>query len=152
MQSTSTSVADYLAELPADRKAAITAVRTVIRKNLPKGLVEQMQYGMITYVVPHQRYPAGYHCNPKDALPFASLASQKNHMALYLMTVSQSPEMAEWLTEQFALAGKKLDMGKSCIRFKKVESLPLDVIGEAMARVSVDDYIAAYEAILAKRK
>ena len=152
MQSTSTSVADYLAELPADRKAAITAVRTVIRKNLPKGLVEQMQYGMITYVVPHQRYPAGYHCNPKDALPFASLASQKNHMALYLMTVSQSPAMTEWLTEQFALAGKKLDMGKSCIRFKKVESLPLDVIGEAMARVSVDEYIAAYEAILAKRK
>ncbi len=152
MQSTATSVADYLAELPADRKVAITALRTVIRKNLPKGLVEQMQYGMITYVVPHKRYPAGYHCNPKDPLPFASLASQKNHMALYLMTVYQSPEMAEWLKEQFASAGKKLDMGKSCIRFKKLEALPLDVIGEAMARVSVDDYIAAYEAVLAKRK
>ena len=91
MTSAATSVTDYLDQLPPDRQAAIKAVRAVIRKNLPKGFAEQMQYGMITYVVPHKLYPAGYHCNPKDPLPFASLASQKNHMALYLQTVYQSP-------------------------------------------------------------
>ena len=152
MQSTATSVSGYLAELPADHRTAISAVLAVIRKNLPKGFAEVMQYGMISYVVPHALYPAGYHCNPKDPLPFASLAAQKNHMALYLMTVYQSPEMAEWLTAEFALRGKKLDMGKSCIRFKKLEALPLDVIGEAIARVPLAEYVKRYEAALAKRK
>lgn len=141
MQSPASSVVEYLAELPADRQAAIKAVRAVIRKHLPKGIVEQMQYGHIGYVVPHKLYRAGYHCNPKDPLPFASLASQKNHMALYLMTAYGWPGMADWIKQQFALRGKKLDMGKSCIRFKKLTDLPLDVIGEAVARVSVADYI-----------
>ena len=148
MTSTATSVTDYLDQLPPDRQAAIKAVRAVIRKNLPKGFAEQMQYGMITYVVPHKLYPAGYHCNPKDPLPFASLASQKNHMALYLQTVYQSPAMADWLKEQFALHGKKLDMGKSCVRFKKLEALPLDVIGEAIALVPLAEYVRRYEEVL----
>lgn len=146
MTSTATTVKEYLAELPPDRREALEAVRAVIRKNLPKGFAEQMQYGMITYVVPHKLYPAGYHCKPSDPLPFASLASQKSHMALYLMTVYFSPEMPEWLKAQFALRGKKLDMGKSCIRFKKLEALPLDLVGEAIAKVPLKDYIRLYEA------
>ena len=142
------TVTDYLAALPADRQAAVKAVRAVIRKNLPKGFVEQMQYGMIGYVVPHKLYPAGYHCKPEEPLPFAGLASQKNYMSLYLMSVYFSPTLLAWLKEQFALKGKKLDMGKCCLRFKKLEDLPLDVIGELIARVPVSDYIRQYESNL----
>ena len=145
MQSKAATVTDYLNELPEDRCEAIAKVRAVIRKNLPKGFAEQMSYGMIGYAVPHKLYPAGYHCDPKQPLPFAGLASQKNHMSLYLMTVYQSPSMEKWLREQFQTRGKKLDMGKSCIRFKKLEDLPLDVIGQAVARVSLADYITNYE-------
>ena len=145
MQSKAGTVADYLNELPKDRREAIAKVRAVIRKNLPKGFVEQMSYGMIGYAVPHELYPAGYHCDPKQPLPFAGLASQKNHMALYLMTVYQSPDLELWLRQQFQARGKKLDMGKSCIRFKKLEDLPLEVIGEVVGRVSLADYIIHYE-------
>ena len=153
MQSPATTVAQYLAELPAERQTPIKTIRAVIRKNLPKGFEETMQYGMITYVVPHKLYPAGYHCKPSDALPFASLASQKNYMSLYLMTVYQKQGgMSDWMLEQFAARGKKLDMGKSCIRFKKLEDLPLDVIGEAIARVPLDEYVRRYEAILGKKR
>ena len=148
MTSPATSVTDYLAALPADRQAALKAVRAVIRKSLPKGLAEQMQYGMIGYVVPHKLYPAGYHCKPEEPLPFAGLASQKNYMSLYLMAVYFSPTLLDWLKEQFPLKGKKLDMGKSCLRFKKLEDLPLDVIGEVIARVPVADYIRQYESNL----
>ena len=148
MQCSATSVADYLAALPADRQAAVKAVRAIIRKNLPKGFAEQMQYGMIGYVVPHKLYPAGYHCKPEEPLPFAGLASQKNYMSLYLMSVYFSPALLDGLKEQFALMGKKLDMGKSCLRFKKLEDLPLDVIGELIARVPVADYIRQYESNL----
>jgi hypothetical protein len=145
MQSNAATVAEYLKELPADRRAAIAKVRDTIRKHLPKGFAEQMSYGMIGYVVPHRLYPAGYHCDPKQPLPFASLASQKNYMALYLMTISQDSRLEAWLREQFQARGKKLDMGKCCIRFRKVEDLPLEVIGEAIARVPVADYIMSYE-------
>ena len=150
MQSKAATVAEYLEELPEERRAAISKVRAAIRKNLPKGYEEQMGYGMICYVVPHRLYPAGYHCNPKQPLPYASLASQKQYMALYLMCVYQDPKSENWIREQFKARGKKLDMGKSCIRFKKLEDLPLDVVGEAFKRVSVADYIQRYEAILAK--
>jgi len=145
MQSEAKTVADYIEELPEDRRAAISKIRSVIKKNLPKGFVEQMSYGMIGYVVPHKLYPAGYHCDPKQPLGFAALASQKNYMALYLMTVYQGAGMEAWLRDQFAAKGKKPDMGKSCIRFKKIEDAPLDVIGEAIARVSVADFIMGYE-------
>lgn len=148
MQSPAKSVTEYLAALPPERQAAIKAVRAVIRQNLPPGYAEQMQYGMIGYVVPHKLYPAGYHCKPEEPLPFAHLASQKNYMSLYLMTVYFSASMLAWVKEQFALHGKKLDMGKSCIRFKKLDDLPLEVIGAAIARVPVDEYISSYEAIL----
>ena len=123
-----------------------------MRKNLPKGMAEAMNYGMIGYVVPHKHYPAGYHCDPKTPLPFAGLASQKGHISVYLMAVYMSPGMEEWLREAFAKAGKKLDMGKSCIRFKKLEDVPLQVIGEAMARLSMADYIMLYEDGLKSRR
>lgn len=145
MQSKATTVDQYMKQLPADRRAALEAVRKVVRKNLGKGYVEAMQYGMIGYQVPHSIYPAGYHCDPKQPLPFAGLASQKNHMSLYMMCCYGQPENEARLRKGFAAAGKKLDMGKSCIRFRKVEDLALDVIGDTIKRVPVKDYLAWYE-------
>lgn len=152
MQSKAATVAEYLNELPDDRRAAITKVRQVIRKNLPKGIAEGMQYGMIGYFVPHKIYPAGYHCDPKQPLPFAGLASQKGHMSLYLCTLYQNPELEEWFKAKFAESGKKPDMGKGCVRFKKLADLPLDVVGAAVGRMTVDEVVANYEAQRAKSK
>ena len=148
MISKAKTVEDYLATLPEDRRAAIQAVRKVILKNLDKGYAEGMQYGMIGYHVPHSVYPPGYHCDPKQPLPFAGLAAQKNHMAVYLMCIYGSPAHDGWFRKQWAKTGKKLDMGKSCIRFKRLDDLALDVIGQAVARVPVKDFIAHYEAHL----
>jgi hypothetical protein len=145
MQSKATTVAKYLAELPADRRAAVDAVRKTILKNLDKGFEEGMCYGMIGYYVPHSIYPAGYHCDPKQPLPYAGLASQKNYMSVYLMSVYAEGVEENWLRDQFKKAGKKLDMGKCCIRFKKLEDLPLDAIGEAIRRVPVKQCVAQYE-------
>lgn len=150
MQSKATTVAAYLASLPADRRAALTAVRKAILANLDDDYEEGMD-GMISYHVPHRVFPDGYHCDPKQPLPFAGLASQKQYMSLYLMTAySQSGEEA-WLRKSFAAAGKKLDMGKCCIRFKRLEDLPLDVIGEAIRRVPAKAYVAHYVRTLAER-
>ncbi len=140
MQSKATTVEDYLAELPEDRRAAIAAVRAVILKNLDKDFEEGMQYGMIGYYVPHRVFPAGYHCDPRQPLPFAALASQKNYMAIYLMAVYGDASRSKWFREAWARSGKKLDMGKSCVRFKKLDDLPLDVIGKAIARVAAKKY------------
>jgi hypothetical protein len=148
MQSKAATVEQYLAELPEDRRATLSKVRQVIRKNLPKGVAEGMSYGMIGYFVPHKIYPPGYHCDPKQPLHYASLGAQKNHMSLHLMCFYMNADLQAWLQERFKASGKKLDMGKSCIRFKKLDDLPLDVIGEAVAKVPVDKYIAVYEAIL----
>ncbi|MFI4860782.1 MAG: DUF1801 domain-containing protein [Phycisphaerales bacterium JB063] len=145
MQSKATTVAQYLKELPDDRRKAIAKLRSVIKKNLPKGFEEGMQYGMIGYYVPHKLYPNGYHCDPKQPLPFASIASQKNHMALYTMTVYSNPDIQAWFTKAWTAAGHKLDMGKSCIRFKKIEDVPLDVVGQLFTKVSVEQYIELYE-------
>jgi hypothetical protein len=110
MQSKAKTVADYLKSLPEERRKAMAAVRDVILKNLPEGYEEIMQYGMISYVVPHSIYPDGYHCNPEQPLPYACLASQKNHMSLYLMTVYGQKEIEAWFRREFKAAGKKLDM------------------------------------------
>jgi hypothetical protein len=142
------TVSEYLAELPADRRAALQAVRKVIRANLDKDYEEGMQYGMISYCVPHRVYPPGYHCDPTVPLLYAALASQKNHMAVYLMCVYGHEETASWFKEAWAKTGKKLDMGKSCVRFKKIEDVALDVIGQAIARVPAKKYVARYEAVL----
>ena len=146
MQSQAKTVVEYLAELPEDRRVAISAIRDVILKNLPEGYEEGMQYGMIGYFVPHSLYPAGYHCDPAQPLPFASLASQKNHMAIYLMCIYGSEKHKQWFSEAWLKTGKKLDMGKSCVRFKKLEDVPLKVVGQAIKKVSAKKYIASYEA------
>ena len=157
MQSKATAVEDYLAELPADRREAIETVRKVILKNLDKKYQECIQYGVIGYVLPLSVYPKGYHCTPNTPLPFAGLASQKNYMSFYLPFVycgcgldDPSSEHADWLREEWAKTGKKLDMGKSCIRFRKLEDLPLDVIGKAIKRVPVKMYIQYVEDSLAR--
>ena len=148
MQSKAATVQQYLSGLPADRRAAIQAVRDVILKNLDKDYAEGMQYGMIGYCVPHSIFPAGYHCDPRQPLPFAGLASQKNHMSIYLMCTYGNSEHAEWFRHAWAKTGKKLDMGKACVRFKKLEDLALDVIGEAIRRVPAKKYIEHYQAAM----
>jgi hypothetical protein len=144
-------VKEYLARLPAERRAAIEAVRKVILQNLDDDYQEGMQYGMIGYFVPHSVYPAGYHCDPKQPLPFAGLASQKNHMSLYLMCIYGITGQSEWFRKEWAKTGKKLDMGKSCIRFKKLDDLALPLIGRAISRVPAKKFIAQYEAIFKDR-
>jgi uncharacterized protein YdhG (YjbR/CyaY superfamily) len=145
MQSNAKSVAEYLASLPEDRRAIVSAVRDVINKNLPKGYAESMQYGMIGWSVPHSAYPAGYHCDPRQPVPFAGLASQKAYVSLYLMCSYGMDEERQHLIEGFAKAKKKLDMGKGCIRFKKLADLPLDVVGRAIKRVPLARFLAHYE-------
>lgn len=142
------TVAEYLASLPEDRRKALGAVRRTIKKNLSKGYKEGIQYGVIGYFVPHSVFPAGYHCDPNEPLPFAGLASQKNHMAIYLMCLYGDPKQEKWFRDAWAKTGKKLDMGKSCIRFKKIEDVALDVLGEAIRRVPAEQYVASYEANL----
>jgi len=152
MQSRAKTVDEYLDELPEDRREALEAVRAVILKNLDRrGYEEGMQYGMIGYYVPHRVYPDGYHCDPKQPLPFLGLASQKNHMAFYAMGLYTSPEDEAWFREAWAKTGKKLDMGKACVRFKKIEDVPLDVIGRAVRRMPAKKLIAQYEGTLSKR-
>jgi hypothetical protein len=139
------TVEEYLAALPEDRREALQAVRKVILKNLPKGYEEGIQYGMIGYFVPHSIYPDGYHCDPKQPLPFASIASQKNHMAVYLFCIYCGPQGKDRFVKEWKATGKKLDMGASCVRFKKLEDVPLDVLGAAIKRMRVKDFIAFYE-------
>lgn len=146
-----TSVSEYLESLPEDRRSALQRVMTVIRENLPEGYEEGMQYGMVGYYVPHSLYPAGYHTNPKEPVPFLSLASQKNHMALYMMCV-YAGQNEEAFREAWKASGKKLDMGKSCVRFKKVDDLALDVIGEWIRGVPVAQFVADYEAMKPKKR
>jgi hypothetical protein len=142
VKSDATSVEGYLASLPAERRAAIGAVRDAVLAQLPTGFEEVMQYGMISYVVPLRRYPGTYNGQP---LAVASLANQKNHMALYLMGVYGDDDARQWLRERWTATGRKLDMGKSCVRFKRLDDVPLDLVGEAIARTSVEDFIARYE-------
>jgi len=152
MASQATTVEGYLQALPPDRRAAISAVRQVILANLPAGYEECMSYGMIGYVVPHSLYPAGYHCNPKLPLPYANLGSQKNHMAIHLCSVYGDADTTRWFQKAWKASGKKLDMGKACVRFKKLEDVPLDVIGQVIARTPVKKYIASIEKALASRR
>jgi len=148
MQSKATTVDAYLAELPDDRRAAIQAVRQVMLANLDPDFEEGIGYGMIGYCVPHRLFPPGYHCDPDRPLPFAALASQKNHMSLYLMFAYDDSDDAKWLRAAWQRAGKKLDMGKCCIRFKKIDDVPLDVLAEACRRVPARAWAAHYAALL----
>src|SRR6476620_6246537 len=137
MQSQAHTVAQYNAALPDDRKEAINKMRSAIRDNLPQGFSESMAYGMIGYGVPHSIYPAGYHCDPKLPLPFISIASQKNFIALYHMGMYADPELLKWFVAEYPKHCRyKLDMGKSCVRFKKIDDIPYALIGELVAKVS----------------
>jgi uncharacterized protein YdhG (YjbR/CyaY superfamily) len=152
MPAAPSTVEEYLAALPKDRREALDAIRKVIRKNLPKGYEEGIQYGMIGYFVPHSLYPAGYHCDPKQPLPFVHLASQKNHMAIYLFCLYMDEEAMERFTTAWQQTGKKLDMGKSCVRFKKLDQVALDVVADAIRAIPVKDFVAHYDASRPKKK
>lgn len=143
------TIEEYIAGLPEDRAEQITRLRELILQRLPEGYAEEMDFGMIAYVIPLETYPDTYNGHP---LMYAALASQKRHMSLYLMNVYGDGETLRWFTEGFAAAGKKLDMGKACVRFRKLDDLPLDLIGKAIARTSVAEYIASYQASRAAMK
>lgn len=140
------SVEEYMNQLAGDRKLAIEKLREIILNNIPKGFEETISYKMIGYVVPHSIYPEGYHCNTKLPLPFISLASQKSHIAIYHMGIYANQNLMDWFVEEFPKhSKKKLDMGKSCIRFKKVEDIPYELIGELVSKMTVEDWVAIYE-------
>jgi Domain of unknown function (DU1801) len=150
MQSNAKTVDEYLLTLPDERGEIMAALRNAIKRNLPKGFEETMQYGMISYVVPHKLYPAGYHCKPSDALPFMSIASQKNHIAVYHMAVYEGA-LQEWFVNAWKkTSDKKLDMGKSCIRFKNAEDVPVKLIGELASKMSPKQWIDVYERTIKK--
>jgi len=145
------TVDEYIAQLPEERKSVITKLRKIILTNISTGFEEMINYGMIGYVVPHSVYPAGYHCNTTLPLPFINLASQKNFIALYHMGIYANPDLLEWFkTEYSKHSTSKLDMGKSCIRFKKMEQIPFDLIGELVQKMTCDDWIKLYEDQLIK--
>jgi uncharacterized protein YdhG (YjbR/CyaY superfamily) len=142
VSSSATSIQDYLAELPEERRKAIGAVRKTIRKNLPKGFAECMQYGMISYVVPLKRFPETYN---KQPLAYISLASQKNHMAVYLMGIYGDEKLRQWFERAYKRTKKRMDVGKCCVRFKTLDDLPLEIIGEAASAMDVDGFVSLYE-------
>lgn len=146
MQSNATSVEAYLAGLPAERQAPMEQLRQVILANIPAGFQEGMGYGMLGFVVPHALYPSGYHCDPKLPLPFVSIASQKNNISLYHMGIYADSALLEWFVNAYPRHCKsKLDMGKSCIRFKKMDQIPYALIGELMQKITVEKWIEMYE-------
>lgn len=142
------SVAAYLAALPPDRRAALEKLRAVIRKNLDSKFEEGIQYGAIGYYVPHKVYPPGYRCDPRQPLPLGGIASRKQYMTLAFMHLYGGSEHEQWFRKAWTAAGKKLDMGKCCVRFKSIDDVPLDVVGEAVRRLTADQYVAYYETAL----
>lgn len=149
MKSSAATVQDYLASLPTDRRAGIEAIRKVILKNLDRDYEECMLYGMIGYAVPHRVWPTGYHCDPTKPLMMAALASQKDNLTVYLMSVYGDKSERAWFERAWAKSGKRLNMGGSCVRFKKVEDAALDVIGEAIRRMPAKAYVEGYVKTLA---
>ena len=140
------TVEEYISKVPEDRKAAITKLRETVKSNLPKGFEEGIGYKMIAFYVPHSKYPSGYHCDPKLPLPFINIASQKNFVALYHSGVYADKNLLDWFVTEYPKHVKtKLDMGKSCIRFKKVENIPYELIGELCQKMTVDQWVALYE-------
>lgn len=139
-------IEDYMAKLPPDRQPVLERLRQTVLSNLPDGFDECISYGMIGYVVPHALYPSGYHCDPSLPLPFINLASQKNYVAVYHMGIYASPELLDWFVSEYpSQCKRKLDMGKSCIRFKKMDDVPYNLIGELAGRMSVEGWIDLYE-------
>lgn len=146
MKSNAENPESYIEQLPEDRKEAVSRLRKTILNNLPEGFTEEMNYGMIGYVVPKSIYPNGYHANPKLPLPFINIASQKNFIALYHLGIYADEELLKWFqNEYFNLLHKKVDMGKSCIRFKKADEIPFELIGQLVAKMNLQDWINLYE-------
>ena len=151
MQSSAKSPEEYLDSLPDDRKSVMEKLRNTIIENLPKGFQESMGYGMLGWSVPHAMYPKGYHCDPKIPLPFLSIASQKNFIAVYHMGIYSDPDLLNWFTSEYPKYVKtKLDMGKSCIRFKKPDQIPFELIGELVQKMTPADWILKYEEALSR--
>ena len=149
MQYTSTNIQDYFDQIPEERKEGFKRLFETFKNHLPKGFSEQISYGHVSFVVPFSIYPKGYHCDASQPLPFISLASQKNHIAVYHMGIYMNNEILDWFVAEFPkYSKKKLDMGKSCIRFKKVEDIPFDLLGELASKISVDEYVNLYESLL----
>ena len=143
---------EYISSLPEERKIYMEKLRNVILKNLPKGFEEGMNYGMMGYYVPHAIYPKGYHCKPSDPLPFMGFASQKNTINFYHMGIYANKDLYDWFVAEYPkYSTRKLDMGKSCIRFKKFDEIPFDLIGELVTKISVEDWIATYESAFLKK-
>jgi len=148
MQSDAATVPEYLASLPDDRHAALTKVRAVIRRHLPKGIVESMNWGMITYEVPLKTYPDTYNGQP---LAYAALASQKNHMSVYLMGIYGDDALRQQFEDAYRATGKRMDVGKSCVRFRKLDDLPLEVIGDAVGAMTLEQFLALHDAAASLR-
>lgn len=146
MQYQASTPDEYFVQLPSDRIEPMIKLRETILANLPNGFSEATGYGMVGYAVPHSIYPAGYHCDPKQPLPFIGIASQKNFIAFYHMGIYAEPQLLEWFVNEYPKHVKsKLDMGKSCVRFKKVDQIPYELIGELVQKMSVEEWIALYE-------
>ena len=143
------TVDEYISKLPEERQEVVSKIRLVIQDNLPEGFEECINYKMIGYVVPHSLYPDGYHCDPKLPLPFINVASQKNYVALYHSGIYNSEELLNWFTEEYPKHSKrKLDMGKSCVRFKKMDDIPYELIGELVSKMTPQDWISRYEEVV----
>ncbi len=152
MRSDASTVEEYLATVPADRLPAMKKLRAIFKKNLPKGFKETMNYGMIGYVVPHSLYPKGYHCDPKQPLPFINIASQKNGISIYHMGIYGDAKLLQWFQAEHKKASpKKLDMGKSCIRYKHPDDIPYELITELAKKVSPGEYIDRVEKLWVKK-
>ncbi len=146
MQSKAVTVEEYIDSLPEERKKVIISLRKEILKNLPKGFSEEMSYGMIGYVVPLKTYPDGYQCNPKLPLPFINIASQKNYIAMHHMGLYGIKELLKWFVDEYPKhSDTKLDMGKGCIRFKKLDKIPFELIGKLASKITPEKWITAYE-------
>ncbi|OKP79994.1 hypothetical protein A3844_27710 [Paenibacillus helianthi] len=153
MKYESASPEEYISQLPEERREAIMKLRQILKDNLPVGFQETMSYGMITYVVPHQLYPPGYHVNPDQPLPFVSIASQKNFIALYHMGIYMVPGLLAWFKEEYPRhVQTRLDMGKSCVRFKKTNSIPYDLIAQLSSKITVDEYVRMVESEVKRAK
>lgn len=151
MKANGTTVKEILANVPEERAEAFNRLHQTIIENLPEGFEAAISYGGLGYVVPHSLYPCGYHCKPEEPLPFAGIASQKNSVNLYHMGIYSDPELMKWFTEEYPKHSKrKLDMGKSCIRFKKTQDIPFELIGELMKKMTVQDWVNIYESNLKK--
>jgi uncharacterized protein YdhG (YjbR/CyaY superfamily) len=143
---------EYISQLPEDRQPVIEKLRTIIKENLPDGFEEGINYNMLGYYVPHSIYPDGYHCDPKLPLPFMNLASQKNSVNLYHSGIYANPEIHDWFVNEYPKHSKrKLDMGKSCVRFKKMDDIPYDLIAELCKKITVEDWINTYETNVKKK-